>query len=135
MHKLVASIKYRPINILSILSVASLYLVNNKFIKPNTKGLIHVFFVSYFNDLLCPCLFLAYTNLLLITCGREVIYLKTLLLLSLVAGCVWEFASPYLKSGAVTDPIDFLCYIFGAIAYWSLLKSRIKLDGGKNDRS
>ena len=135
MQKIIASIKYRPLNLVLILSVISLYLINNNLIKPNTTRIVHIFCVSFFNDLLCPYFFLAYANLLLITCGREMTKLKILMLVCLAAGCVWEFVAPYLKHGSVTDPIDLICYVISTVGYWKLLNTIIKRDGEKNDRN
>ncbi len=122
MHKVIDSIKKRPINpILMLISVA-LYFVNNFYIKPNTSGVVHVFFVSFFNDILCPLLFLGYSNMLLITVGKEITKLWMLVLFCFFSGCIWEFVAPLLKKGAITDYCDLNCYVMGAVIYWCILK-------------
>lgn len=135
MQKIIASIKHRPLNFVLIFFVIMLYLINNNLIKPNTTGIVHIFFVSFFNDLLCPYFFLAYANLLLITCDREMTKIKVLLLVCLAAGCVWEFVAPYMKRDSVTDPLDLMCYAISTVGYWKLLNIIIKQDGEKNDCS
>lgn len=126
MEKIVRSIKKRPFNLISMVTVSILYVLNNKVVKPNTTGLSHVFFVSFFNDLICPLWFLAYVNLLMITNDKEILELKKLLLICLGAGLVWEFVAPFLKKGSVTDPWDLVCYAIGTIVYWIILKGVAK---------
>ncbi len=128
MQKLLQSVRTRPINAILIGTAVALYLINNKFIKPNTDGMLHIFFVSYFNDLLCPLFFLGYSNMLLITNNKELTRLIVLLIVCLSAGCVWEFVAPFLKRGSVTDFFDLVCYAVGTTGYWLLLKMSIKKD-------
>ena len=122
MRKLLNSVRKRPLNLVLVIVVIGLYMTNNIIIKPNTDGLIHIFFVSYFNDLLCPYFFLGYANMLLITCNKEMDKLFIILLVMGIAGAVWELGAPYLKEGSVTDIGDYACYMLGAIGYWLLLK-------------
>ena len=122
MQKIVDSIKKRPINIILIVSVIFLYFFNNGFLKGHTTGIVREFFVCFFNDLLCPYFFLAYANLLFITCDREMTSLGTLLLVGTVAGLVWEFIAPLMKRESVTDYFDLLCYIISTIGYWGIIQ-------------
>ena len=133
MDKIIDSIKKRPLNIVLMIVVSVLYILNNKMIKPLTTGSIHIFFVSYFNDLLCPLWFLGYVNLLMITVNKEVTRPKALFLICMSGGLVWEFFAPLIKKGSVTDPMDLLCYVFGTIAYWIILRGVIKRDYDKDD--
>ncbi len=52
MKKLVDSIRKRPINLILLISVISMYLFNNLFLKEHSSGLLRLFFVCYFNDLI-----------------------------------------------------------------------------------
>ena len=122
MRAIFDSIRKRPINIILMVLVAALYVINNKVLKLQTHGIIREFFVCYFNDLLCPYFFLSYANLLLITCDREMTSLKVLLMVSLTAGIVWEFAAPLMKKGSVTDLGDLLCYVISTVGYWGILR-------------
>jgi hypothetical protein len=122
MIKIIQSIKARPINMILIMLVLTLYFFNNNFLKANTTGRIHIFLVSYFNDLMCPYFFLGYANMLLITCNKELTSLKSILFVGLTGGFTWEFLAPILKSSSVTDPIDLACYALSTVGYWKVLK-------------
>ena len=126
MHKLIDSIKKRPLNIILIFIVAILYVVNNIWLKDLVSYNIRWFFVCYFNDLICPLLFLSYCNLLLLTTNREVTSLKALFLIGLAVGVIWEFGAPILKPTSTTDLMDIVCYLMGSILYWFILRLNIK---------
>ncbi len=85
MKKLCNSIQKRPINLILMLSVALLYLFNNLFLKEHSSGVFWLFFVCYFNDLICPLFFFSYANLLLITVNREITRLWVICLISIAA--------------------------------------------------
>lgn len=125
MNKLIYSIKERPLNIVLICVVAILYAVNNLCFKILLPYNIRWFFVCYFNDLICPLLFLAYCNILLLSANKEVTNLKTLFFMGLAAGVVWEFGAPILKTTSTTDMMDIVCYVGGSILYWFLLKRNL----------
>lgn len=135
MEKILNSIKKRPLNIILMFVSVSLYSVNNLIIKKNTDGLIYIFFVSYFNDLLCPYFFLSYANLLLITSQKEMTKIRILLPVCMAAGCVWEFLAPYMKKGSVTDVGDLVCYFVSTIGYWALLQKVIAKEKDRHGRS
>ena len=132
MEKIVNSIRKRPINIILIISVLGLYFFNNKIIKPYTEGMVHIFFTSFFNDLLCPYFFLGYANLLLITCNREMVKFRIIFAVGMTAGFVWEFIAPFLKTGSVTDIGDLVCYAISTVGYWWILNICIKRRGDAN---
>jgi len=121
MKKLLFSIKTRPLNIILIAIVLILYFLNNNVFKVYTTGLLQRFFISYFNDLMCPLFFVSYSNLLLITVNKEMRKLHWILLLCLSAGLLWEFVAPLVKHSSVTDFFDLLCYLIGAAVYWLIL--------------
>lgn len=110
-----------------ILLTIVLYVVNNLFFKWKTHGWIQIFFISYFNDLICPLLFLSYVNILMMTTGKEIKRLSVLLLLALVASLVWEFVAPIVKPTSVTDLIDIVCYLVGSVVYWLLMRLNCRL--------
>lgn len=122
MKAILQSIRKRPLNIALILITAVLYLFNNLFLKKSVPEAAVWFFTGYFNDLICPLIFFSYTNLLLLTTGREIRRLRSLLAAAAGAGFVWEFAAPLWKDGSVTDPADMLCYFAGSTVYWFLLQ-------------
>lgn len=126
MYKLIDRIKKRPLNIILIFIVAILYVVNNIWLKDLVPYNIRWFFVCYFNDLICPLLFLSYCNLLLLTTNREVTSLKALFLIGLAVGAIWEFGAPILKPTSTTDLMDIVCYLMGSILYWFILRLNIK---------
>ena len=78
--------------------------------------------LCYFNDLICPLLFFSYANLLLLTVDKEITQLWLTCLVGLCASCFWEFGAPYIKSTAITDPIDIAFYLAGSIIYWGILR-------------
>lgn len=121
MKKIVESIKKRPINLFLIIFVLCAYWINNYFLKVHCTGILKLFFVCYFNDLICLLFFFSYANLLLITVNREISKLRYYILISLCTSCVWEFIAPLLKSSSTTDVNDIVCYLIGGIFYWLIL--------------
>lgn len=71
MKKIVESIRKRPVNLMLLILVVFAYWINNLFLKEHSGGLLRVFFIGYFNDLICPLFFFSYANMLLITVGKE----------------------------------------------------------------
>lgn len=121
-EKLKKSIQFAPVNIILMALTVFLYLINNLIIKDATSGWIRVFFVGYFNDCICPLFFLSYVNCILLTAKKELTKLRSLMLMSCIAGLFWEFAAPLVKPSAVTDLWDFVCYMIGSVLYWWLFK-------------
>lgn len=122
MQKLVDSIQKRPINVILPIFVVSIYLFNNIFLKEHSSGVLKLFFVGYFNDLICPLFFFSYANILLITVNKEITRLWVISLVGLCASCVWEFVAPLIKSSSTTDPLDIICYVTGGVVYWAILR-------------
>lgn len=120
-NKIILSIKTRPINLVLILIVMFLYFCNNIFLKSNTTGMVHYFFISHFNDLICPLFFISYANILLISIGKELRKLRWIMLFGLCSGLVWEFWAPILKASSVTDILDLFFYLIGAFLYWCII--------------
>ena len=91
-------------------------------LKNNTEGLIQRFLICHFNDLMCPLLFISYSNMLLITVNKELTKLTWIMVLGIFSGLVWEFVAPVIKPSAVIDVIDLLFYALGTFLYWCIIK-------------
>ncbi len=130
MGHLIDSIHRRKSESFLILVVILLYYLNNVLIKPVSSGLIHRFFVCYFNDLMAPIFLLSYSNILLDTQGKELGSLRQIEFFCLCSGAVWEFAAPMLKEGSITDLTDLICYLTGGYIYWRI----IQMKGSDHDR-
>lgn len=115
------SIKKCPLNLFLIILVSGMYLLNHFVLKKSLWGIAWLFCVCYLNDLMCPLLFFAYANLLLLTVGKELKGCAKILAASFCAGMVWEFLAPVVKPSAVTDFWDLVCYMTGGLLYWALL--------------
>ena len=102
--------------------VICLYLLNNHWLKGITHGILRCFFVSYFNDFLCPLFFMAYVNRLLALVGKRIYRIQHILLICFVCGCFWEFFTPLIKPASVTDYFDLCFYCLGGILYWAIHK-------------
>ena len=122
MKKIVESIRKRPVNLMLLILVVFAYWINNLFLKEHSGGLLRVFFIGYFNDLICPLFFFSYANMLLITVGKEIARLWVICLVSLCTSCVWEFVAPLMKPSSTTGPLDIFCYITGGVVYWAILR-------------
>lgn len=122
MKKIVESIRKRPVNLMLLILVVFAYWINNLFLKEHSGGLLRVFFIGYFNDLICPLFFFSYANMLLITVGKEIARLWVICLVSLCTSCIWEFVAPLMKPSSTTDPLDIFCYITGGVVYWAILR-------------
>lgn len=121
MRKILLSIKSKPFNLILMILIPLLYLANNFYFKKVATGVFSIFFVGYFNDLICPLFLLSYSNFLLLVVDKELKKLHWILLFMLVCGCIWEFVTPLFKPSSVTDILDLVCYICGAFLYWLIL--------------
>ena len=122
MKKIIESIRKRPVNLILLVAVIIAYLFNNLHLKSHTGGAIRLFFVCYFNDLICPLFFFSYANILLITVNKEITRLWVICLISFCTSCVWEFVAPLMKPSSTTDFLDIVCYVTGGIVYWAILR-------------
>ena len=106
----------------NIIIVAILYLLNNGIFKElvsiDTK--LKVFLVCYFNDLICPFGFLSYLNFLFRFLNYRIRKVWEIWLWCFCAGLIWEYFAPLLKTSAVSDPFDLLCYLIGGTGYYLL---------------
>lgn len=127
MKKFIESIKDNSVDLIILIIVVTLYMINNKYIKIATIGIVHKFFVSYFNDLMAPMFMLSYSNILLKIVDRRIKKLLHVILFCLAIGSVWEFVAPFIKKGAIADPFDILCYLIGGLFYWRLQNRKVIL--------
>lgn len=123
---MISSIKKRPINGILIVIIAILYVTNNLYFKKNTNNNLRIFFNGYFNDLICPIAFMSYTNIILLTKNIEIIDIKYIVPIFIIAGIIWEFVAPYFKSNSITDIYDILSYIIGGILYSLILNIHMR---------
>lgn len=120
--------KYLLFDLVNIIVVAILYLLNNCIFKQLDFIDIKLkwFLVCYFNDLICPFGFLSYLNFLFKFLNYRIKSIWEILLWCLGSGLIWEYLAPFIKSSAVSDPYDLLCYLIGGVGYYLL--SYILLD-------
>ena len=124
MKAIIKSIKENPLDSFLMPVIAVLYLLNNRFLKYNTSGIVNVFFKCYFNDLMAPCFLLAYTNIFLGAKGKRLKKIEHIIPFCLCAGLIWEFFTPLVKSSSVTDFFDIVSYLTGGTVYFII--NRIK---------
>ena len=122
LNKLKSSLKEMPINIILIIIVLALYILNNTYLKHATSGIVQYVLICHFNDLMCPLFLMSYANLLLITVGRKVVSLKSIMFIVIPAGLIWEFFAPFIKPSTTTCLYDLLCYVIGGVLYYYIAK-------------
>lgn len=120
--KLRDSIQTCPLNLVLFFVVFALYHLNNYILKSKTSGILNHILTCHFNDFMGGLLFVAYTNVILLTRKNMLSKLPHILLFCLGAGLFWEFATPLFYKDTVSDWIDVGCYILGGFVYWLLLK-------------
>ena len=114
-----------------IMVVALLYLLNALLFKKQTTGCLNDFFICYFDDIICPVLFLPYCNILLRQRDIEIMGFYKVLFWCLIFGLVWEYIGPIINTKSISDPIDLLCYKLGGIIYWGLRKVKSYVENKK----
>ncbi len=123
MKNIKASILHKPINLILMITVLCLYVLNNTFFKTHTSGIIQYFMICHFNDLICPLFFISYSNLLLLSVGKEIKKFHWVMLFGFCSGLIWEFFAPVIKPTATTDLIDLLFYTLGTAIYWLIVNA------------
>lgn len=116
------SIAEKPLNGILIITVLTLYFLNNNYLKQHTTGIIRYICVCHLNDYLCGVLFVAYSNIFLYTRGYYLHKLLYILLFCFFAGLFWEFVVPFIRPDSTSDWIDVFCYVLGGFTYWVLSK-------------
>ena len=112
----------RKYNLCCILAVLCLYCINQIILKPYLPGLLGNFFRYYFNDILCPILILAYSEIFLIWIGREIVSYPRIILFGLLCGVFWEVIGTKINSRAVFDIWDLVSYFCGINLYFFIMK-------------
>jgi hypothetical protein len=111
-----------PINALLVFLSVMCYIINNLLIKRVAIGFWGVFFYGYFNDIICPILFMSYVNLLLMTRGKRIVSFGKIMAIGLCTGLFWELFSPVINASSVKDPMDLLCYLAGSTLYYLFIR-------------
>lgn len=88
------------------------------------EGIPAYLFQCHFNDFLGGMAFIAYANLLISLVRPEVRFKKltSMLVFIFLCGLFWEYVAPLFISKSVSDPLDLIAYIAGALAYWLVFK-------------
>lgn len=102
--------------------VLFLYSLNNLVLKKYTHGVIQIFLICHFNDLICPLFFISFSNLPLIVVNKDIKKLKTIMLFGFCSGMKLEFVAPIINHRSVTDILGLLFYIIGSSLYWCSIK-------------
>ena len=120
LNRLVHTIKRRPVNIYCIIGSLFLYGINQVLLKNILSGVPGMVCNCYFNDLLCPLFFIAFTELVLLWDGVEIRSFWLMQILIICCGLIWEYVIP--RTNAVADPRDLICYSVGAALYYALMR-------------
>lgn len=120
---------YRKQNLLLLIGCMLMYGVNRitKFHEPGENILKYIWDYN-FTDFLCQLVYFSVCNIFLESINRSGIYrFKTIIVLSAICCIYWEIGVLYTRTGTVFDPIDWISYLLGAVAYYCLflaLRSR-----------
>lgn len=120
MKRIINSFSKNLFDVCTILCVLLIYLINNKYLKIHTYGIIHDVCCNYLNDIICPIMLLAYCNIILPD-GKKINRLGMMIVFLFLVGIFWEFVSPLYKSNAVADWWDIVCYLIGGMIYKFIL--------------
>lgn len=105
---------FRIFNIFIFVISLFLYFLNNTLLKsPNW------FFSYYFADLLASIVLFSFLNSLY---PVKLINIYLLLFITAIASFVWEYLALFIKSGAVFDLNDVVCYFISCLIYIILIK-------------
>ena len=114
------ALKQNKFEVVVFILTAFIYFFNNFVLKEISTGVSNYFFICYFNDLICPFGFVAYTNIMLFFINKKIEKFYQILIFCFLCGLVWEFIAPLFKETSVTDPYDLLCYCIGGMMYWGI---------------
>lgn len=109
-------------NLISMIIAAFVYSTNTFVLKNYTSGSVLVFCRCYLNDLFCPFFIVAIARIMLAWAGIKVNSFIHIFLLGVAFGLFFEFIGPIINLNSVSDPLDFLCYCLGTIAYFFMTK-------------
>lgn len=119
------SCKQVPLNIFLVIIIMLFYSLNRFYLKNLFDGWFGYILKCHFNDFLCGILFIAYSNIFLLTRNKSITKLPIIIPYTFSAGLVWEFVAPYLRQDSTSDWIDVGCYILGGITYWIIYHTYI----------
>ena len=108
-------------NLAIIAVVAVLYMLNQA-VKGQISGpLLAAFMSGYFNDIICGAGFMAYCNIFIELWKRPLRKILAIEAVLLCAGLVWEYVTPILVKGSVSDLWDIAAYMLGGVIYWCIM--------------
>lgn len=128
-HENIQSVKFCALmDAVILLVTAILFYANEHLITPaisySTSGTIWYYLItSHANDLLGGIAFMAYTNLLFSLVRPELRFKKltSIAIYIFFCGLFWEYVAPLFVPNSISDPLDILTYLIGAILYWVIL--------------
>ena len=103
-----------------------LYAVNQLIKTKISIKFLRWFMSCYFNDFIGSITFIAYCNVILSFCNKEMTKLWQILLIIFSAGLFWEYVTPLFRKNTVSDIGDIVAYMIGGIVYWLINKILIK---------
>ncbi len=120
------------LNVTLFLGSAVLYNLNNNYLKKISHGFLQVFFIGYFNDIICPFVLFSLINIYIhvLKCIyhkpfplHEGIYsLKRISCTIMTAGIYWEIIYPQTHPDSTGDMFDMAAYFIGALIYYYIHK-------------
>lgn len=122
----------KRVNLIIILLCLVLYFTNRLVLK-QIESIFQSFFICWFDDLLAPVAVLAYINFRF---GKQyhLYSILHILFLCSVFCVIWEYGGMLLKKNSVFDYIDIVCYYFGGIIYYLIIKIYHFFEGEKTWR-
>ena len=103
-----------------------LYAVNQLIKTKISIKFLRWFMSCYVNDFIGSITFIAYCNVILSFCNKEMTTLWQILLIIFSAGLFWEYVTPLFRKNTVSDIGDIVAYMIGGIVYWLINKILIK---------
>ena len=111
------------LNYYSIIVIGVIYGINRFYIKERT---LHPFVHGYLHDVMAGWFMIAFLQIVLAWSKYRHSYvlhsLKLQLLVVSVAGIYWELFTPLYLPNSVSDPLDIVAYLTGALFYGFVLK-------------
>lgn len=115
-----------------VVSVGAIY-VWNRFFSAHTLS-AHTLYLArcYLNDFLAGVMLYPIWYLvcaLFLRSPEEKLFFKDryIILCTLIAGFFWEYVTPFLRTDSVSDPLDIIAYLLGAIVFCFIRRLKIRL--------
>lgn len=107
----------------AVLFYLNSYVVQGYLKEAYTNSFVTYVAQCYFNDFLGGLAFMCYTNLLIGLVKLEMRFktLKATVIFMLICGIFWEYVAPLFVENSVSDPLDIVAYVSGAVVYWVFL--------------